>query len=167
MGSGKSTLGKKLAAKAGMPFIDLDLLIEEKEGRSIEQIFAEAGEAYFRKVEADTLRGIDTGVSAVVATGGGTPCHSDNMDYMNSAGITVYLRMPPAALALRLRNRKEQRPLLAGLGGDNILQYISKKIGEREPFYMKSVLVYEGSGAGTDELWGLIAEYKGRNENRH
>lgn len=91
MGCGKSTLGKKLATKLGYDFIDLDYQLEKQMGTSIGNYFAANGEEAFRKLESKTLKEFDYPINGVIATGGGTPCYFDNMDWMNSNGITIYM----------------------------------------------------------------------------
>ncbi|MFO7575967.1 MAG: shikimate kinase [Bacteroidales bacterium] len=147
MGSGKTTTGRKLAALAGARFVDIDTEIEKAAGKSISRIFSEEGEVHFRKTEYDVLRRIDLTDGAVIATGGGTPCYADNMDYMNNTGITVYLKMTPAALASRLEYAMVSRPLIAGLSGESLNRYISDKITEREPYYLRSQIIFEGLNA--------------------
>jgi shikimate kinase len=147
MGSGKTTTGKKLAALAGAKFVDIDAEIEKTAGKSISGIFSEEGEQHFRKYEYDELRRVDLSEGAVIATGGGTPCYADNMDYMNNTGITVYLKMTPAALASRLEYAMVSRPLIAGLRGESLISYIRDKITEREPYYLRSQIVFDGLNA--------------------
>ncbi|MBM3420827.1 MAG: shikimate kinase [Bacteroidetes bacterium] len=143
MGSGKSTLGRRLARLARLPFIDLDREIERREGVAISAIFSEKGEGYFRMRESAVLREIGSGDDVVVATGGGTPCFGDNMDYMNLTGITVYLRLGPAALASRLEQSQGSRPLLAGLKGESLRRYIEERLADREPYYLRARLVID------------------------
>jgi shikimate kinase len=163
MGSGKSTLGKRLANLMGLPFIDLDAEIERQEGKSISEIFSCDGEEYFRKAESAVLRSLKTDTGAVVATGGGAPCFGSNIDFMNSTGITVYLKMNPAALASRVATGSANRPLLKGLTGDELLSYITERLNEREPWYMKSAIVFEGLNAEASELKKAIeAELSGK-----
>ncbi len=152
MGSGKTTTGKKLARLAGAKFMDIDTEIETAAGKSISKIFSEDGEEHFRKTEFEVLRSIDLTGGKVIATGGGTPCYADNMDYMNKTGITVYLRMTPAALASRLEYAMISRPLIAGLRGESLLNYITCKLSEREPVYLKSRIVIEGLDADAELL---------------
>ena len=85
MASGKSTFGKELAKDKGLPFLDLDESVESREGRSISEIFAKEGEEYFRKREREILHEIcNEADEFVLATGGGTPCFFDNMDYIGA-----------------------------------------------------------------------------------
>lgn len=139
MGCGKSTVGKKLAFKLNRPFYDLDDLIEKKEGCPIEVIFARKGESYFRNVESDMLRNSEM-TSCIVATGGGTPCFNQNMDWMNLNGLTVYLEGSATFLASRLQGQVT-RPLLAGIKGDKLLETIEKLLDERQVFYNQSKII--------------------------
>src|SRR5690606_34726901 len=109
MGSGKTTFGKRLAAKLNMAFVDLDNLIEVTEGKTINEIFELKGESYFREKEKEILQ-TTVFVNTVVATGGGTPCFFDNMSWMNTNGKTIYLKMTAQALESRLKFDKNNRP---------------------------------------------------------
>lgn len=156
MGSGKTTFGRRLATLAGVRFIDLDREVELAEGKSVASIFSEKGEEYFRHAEAMALRGFDTQPGAVIATGGGAPCYGGNMEYMNQTGVTVYLKMSPAALASRLEGSTQTRPLLVGLSGEKLLGYIEEKVKEREPWYLKSKIIFDGLNANPKELLGML-----------
>ena len=91
MCSGKTTLGSLLKEIAGVKFTDLDQYIEEKEGLSVNEIFAKKGETAFREMERNTLREVTENIGGVIATGGGTPCFFDNMEYMKTNGKVIYL----------------------------------------------------------------------------
>lgn len=94
MGCGKSTLGRKLARRLGVDFIDTDALVEEREGASVADVFRYEGEERFREAERRVLDEVIAGASfAVVSTGGGLPTWRDNMPCMNAVGHTVYLRL--------------------------------------------------------------------------
>ena len=99
MGCGKTTLGKKLAKHLNFNFIDLDRFIENKTVKSINVIFDEKGEQYFRDLEKESLNEIYKMDNLVIATGGGTPCFSDNMQTMLEKGICIYLKMEAEDLA--------------------------------------------------------------------
>ena len=91
MGCGKSTIGRKVAALMGINFIDLDKFIEERNFKSVPDIFAQEGELAFREKERQALLEVSQFEDIVVGTGGGAPCFFDNMKLMNDAGITIYL----------------------------------------------------------------------------
>lgn len=110
MGSGKTTVGRELAARIDAPFFDLDELIEAAEKMSIREMFAQKGEPYFRKRERDLLRSTRNLDSAVVATGGGTFTFDENIQFIQSEGLSVYLSAPYALLRARI-GTKDDRPL--------------------------------------------------------
>ena len=110
MGSGKTTVGRELAARIDAPFFDLDELIESAEKTSIKDIFAAHGEPYFRKRERDLLRSTRNLESAVIATGGGTFTFDENIQFIQSEGMSIYLSAPYALLRARVGS-KEDRPL--------------------------------------------------------
>jgi shikimate kinase len=110
MGSGKTTVGRELAARIDAPFFDLDELIESAEKMSIREIFALQGEPYFRKRERDILRSTKHLEHAVIATGGGTFTFDENIQFIQSEGMSVYLSAPYALLRGRV-GTKEDRPL--------------------------------------------------------
>ncbi len=140
MAVGKTTFGKKLARALAMPFLDTDKLIEHQTNKTIEQLFEELGEDGFRKLEADVLRNLPAHKPYVVATGGGLPCYYDNMLFMNNTGFTVYLNAEPAFIHSRLERAKKPRPLVKGLKGEALLQFITNKLGQRSAFYSQSKL---------------------------
>ena len=144
MGSGKTTVAKKLAAKMNCAWDDLDRIIEQDTGMSIGRIFQEKGEPAFREMEHRYLKEMETATKQVIATGGGTPCHHANMDYMNQVGITVYLKMTPEQLYSRLKDTRGQRPLLKDLNDQDLLHYIDQKLRERESFYDKAHIRVSG-----------------------
>jgi shikimate kinase len=146
MGSGKTTTGKKLAEGLNWEFIDLDLEIEASAGKTISEIFSRSGEEYFRKLESELLHKLDIKEDTVVSLGGGTPCFSDNMDYINKTGISVYLKMTPAQLSKRLSIESGERPLLKNIPEKDRRLYITAKLAEREIHYNKaSIIVNAGS----------------------
>jgi shikimate kinase len=110
-GSGKSTVGRQLSRRLGLPFFDSDQVIEQRLGCSIREFFAREGEAVFRDVEAQALADLAGGSPAVVATGGGAVLREDNRRVMRQGGKVVYLRSSPEELHRRLRH-DTQRPLL-------------------------------------------------------
>ena len=102
MGCGKTTLGEVLARQMGMRYIDLDELIETRQGMSTVRIFEELGEPRFRELEIQALQDSAAMTDVIIGTGGGTPCHGENMALMNRAGITVWLTTSPERITARL-----------------------------------------------------------------
>lgn len=144
MGCGKSTLGKKLAAKVGYDFIDLDEYIVQQIKMSISEYFEKHGEIAFRTVEQEALYTLKDANQTIIATGGGAPCHFDNMGWMNTHGTTVYIKMSPKALLSRLsQNEVETRPLLKGKSREELLVFIEEKLGERDPIYNLASIIYD------------------------
>jgi len=112
MGSGKSTVGRELARLADRSFQDTDLLLQNRFGRPISQVFELYGEEAFRGHETNILRGIDPG-EGVLATGGGIVQREENWNELSRLGKTIYLRVPTDVLKERLATTKRKRPLLA------------------------------------------------------
>lgn len=156
MGCGKTTLAKKLSARLGYQLVDLDHEIEHNLGQSVASFFAEHGEDAFRKLESETLKTHNYDQNSVVATGGGTPCFFDNMDWMNANGHTIYIEMPAPALATRLQGGKSTRPLLKDLNQHEIQTYIEQKLSEREVHYLKAKSIVNGINLAADDLRALI-----------
>ena len=144
MGSGKSTLGSKLARKIGYDFVDMDSLIEETARMTIAGIFKEHGEKVFRKWEHDILSELCMREKVVVSTGGGAPCHGDMMSVMNEHGDTVYLKLTPDALKERLLKSKTPRPLIQGKSESELLDYIITVLEEREAYYNQARFTMDG-----------------------
>lgn len=141
MGSGKTTLGRELSDLLKMEFIDLDEVIERKEGTTISELFQSKGEEYFRDKESFYLKSLDQANNTVISTGGGTPCFYDNMQWMNDHGITVYLNFSAEILFRRLKPEAEHRPLLKGKADEELAAFIKSKLQERDPFYSRSHIV--------------------------
>ncbi len=152
MGSGKTTHGRVLAKKLGYRFMDMDRYIELENGMSIPQIFESKGEEAFREMEKAALASLCTEDQLVIATGGGAPCHLDNMNRMKRCGLTIYLQLPPDALLQRLRDAKKKRPLISGKSREELLEYIAATLREREPFYREAHIVVDGMNLTTERL---------------
>ncbi|MCH5231195.1 MAG: shikimate kinase [Muribaculaceae bacterium] len=152
MASGKTTFGSELARQLKIPFIDLDRYVEEKEERSINELFSEEGEDGFRKIESRRLREATSETPhCVIACGGGTPCHFDNMDYLNENGITVFLETSTPVLISRLQAENETRPIVANKSDDEIEEQILSQLCERLPRYMEAKLKWHGDDLENQE----------------
>jgi len=154
MGSGKTTLGKKLAKYLSYTFIDLDKTIEEEEGRSIQQIFKEEGETYFREKEREALTK-ENANRFVMALGGGTPCFYDNMAIINKRGTSIYLKYNQGMLTSRLINSKN-RPLIQNKTETELKKFVSHKLKEREAYYNQSNYTIEGNNLKVEDIINLF-----------
>ncbi|MGL5684038.1 MAG: shikimate kinase [Marinifilaceae bacterium] len=136
MGCGKSYQGRLMAKELGIPFIDLDEWISWQEQCSIPEIFEQKGEACFREMERKALQTItERYADAVISTGGGTPCHFDNMAFMNKNGTTLFIQVSVDVLVERLEYGKKNRPLIAHLTREQLREFIETHLAQRLPYY--------------------------------
>jgi shikimate kinase len=156
-GSGKSTLGRQLAAELKVPFVDLDHEIVRKEGKPIPEIFAEKKEEYFRQVESDVLKlWADMSNDFVMATGGGAPCFLDGITVINNAGTSVFLDVPPTEIARRMeRTRVENRPTLAP-GVNSLKEHIASMLAARTKHYRQAHHVLAGEKITAAQILAAI-----------
>lgn len=150
MGAGKTTVGRELAKRTKLSFIDLDHYIENRYLRSVSQLFEEEGEAGFRQIERRMLQEVMLFEDVIVSTGGGAPCFSDNMALMNEAGQTVYLAVSVDELAKRLEVCKGTRPVLKGCAGEELHAFIAESLAKREPYYRQASVVFDAEVMLTD-----------------
>lgn len=143
MAAGKTTLGKALAKDLGLQFIDLDHYIENRYHCTVAQLFAERGEEAFRRIERNMLHEVAEFEDVIIATGGGTPCFFDNMDYMNTKGTTVFLEAAVETIYTRLTIARIQRPLVAGKTADELRQYISDALQQRMSHYSRAAYTFQ------------------------
>ena len=111
MGCGKTTIGRELARRIDAPFFDLDEIVEAAEKMTIKDIFAHHGEPWFRKRERDILRSTRYLEHGVIATGGGTFTFDENIQFIQSEGLSVHLSAPYALLRARVGDKAAERPL--------------------------------------------------------
>lgn len=148
MGCGKTTIGHMLEQRYGYSFLDTDAYIEESEGMSISQIFAEHGEAYFRQVETDVLRRLKEEVHhTVIATGGGMPLRRENARLLRELGKVCYLQVSEEGIWQRVKNSHD-RPLL---NVENPKENIHRMMAERHPRYMEAARYFIQSENRTPE----------------
>jgi shikimate kinase len=153
MGSGKTHWGKMLAEALDRPFVDLDEVISEMAGQSIPEVFATWGEAAFRDLEARSLHRLSDRLPAVVATGGGTPCFHDNLNWMKMHGSTIYLDTPVEVLADRLKSEQVHRPLIAGVPPEGLPELIQALLNRRLPFYEQAATILHYEPGADDEFF--------------
>ncbi|MCF8339267.1 MAG: shikimate kinase [Bacteroidales bacterium] len=110
MGSGKSTLGKRLANLLDYNFMDTDQVFEQNFQTSINDFFQHSGETVFRQYEKQILHKTFNLQNTIISLGGGTPCYFDNMEQISKNGLSIYLQMPPKAIQKRLLKTKRHRP---------------------------------------------------------
>lgn len=159
MGSGKSYWGEKLKKKLGVSAYDLDSLIEMMEEKSIPEIFEEDGEDYFRKAEAKMLRLFAEKKSFILSVGGGTPCHHDNMKWMNKQGITIFIDEPVETLCQRLMKEKQNRPLIKDMNDDKLNEFLRNLLSERSEFYNLSAHTIKGEEFNEATVVKLVKEH--------
>lgn len=155
MGAGKNSVGRALSRQLGWPFEDLDERIQAREGRTIEQIFQQSGEAEFRRTEHAVLRELllDLGASPrVVALGGGAFVQANNVALLKQAGVpTIFLDAPPEELFRRCQQQQLERPLLRDLEQFRQLYEV------RRPFYVSAALRIETSGKDVETIAAEVA----------
>lgn len=150
MGSGKTSVGKVLAEQLSYPFYDTDLLIEEKAGITIKEIFRIQGEESFRKLETDLLIDLKSSLKSVVlSTGGGLPIKEQNAKLLKEIGQVIYLKAKKETIVERLIG-DTNRPLL---DGDDSNRKVEQLLAIRSPIYEKAAdLIIETDGKTIDEI---------------
>ncbi len=159
MGAGKSFLGKKLAEKFRCQFIDLDELIQEKQGKTVAEIFATQGEEQFRSMEQEALENDLPLHNLVLATGGGTPCFFNNMQYMLRHGLVIWLNPPLENVAARIWKMKQKRPLIASAEDEEqVIEILRNLLMHREKFYNQAHIIYTQDHIDEEPLVHAIRE---------
>ena len=153
MGSGKSSALKQLGKLLSWETYDLDNLFEERYKISVQDFFHKYDEIAFRKLESQLLKETRKYENVVIATGGGTPCFYDNMEWMNANGTTIFIKVAPMTAAHRLMNSKKKRPLIEGKNEQEIIEFVSKHYAERMPFYEKAQITVKGENLDFRELF--------------
>lgn len=148
--SGKSIVGKSLGKLTGFPFLDLDDVIEEHAGNTIERIFKKNGEEAFRSYERAALKKVIHGHKDVVlATGGGTPCYNDNLELINNNGVMIYLKARIQTLLGRIeKDEGRERPLLER----DVKSRLKELRSKRQEYYNKAELIINVDDKSPDEL---------------
>lgn len=143
MGVGKTTAGRELAKSLNLEFVDLDHFIQNRYNKTIGQLFEQFGEDGFREIENKVLKEVAQFQDVVISTGGGAPCFYDNMEVMNNAGVTVYMKATPELLSERLNLCKEKRPLIKDKNEEELLLFVTDNLNRRESHYSQAKIIFE------------------------
>ncbi|MDD3150869.1 MAG: shikimate kinase [Candidatus Gastranaerophilales bacterium] len=156
MGSGKTTIGKLLAQKLGLNFIDTDSIIEKEANKTINEIFENYGEELFRKLESNTIKEISKREEKVISTGGGIVENPENMQNLRKNGIIVYLEAGPKELYERIKG-DNNRPLLKNNPKDTLKNLFEK----RSPLYKQADIIVNTEHKESYEIINeIIEKYK-------
>ena len=150
--SGKSTIGRKLAARLKLKFIDLDEVIERREGKSIPELYKEIGDDKFRYREWEALREVVMEDDLVVSTGGGAPCHCDNMNLMEKYGEVIYIHLDNNTLAGRLKMATKDRPIVLNKSDEELHEYVADLRDRCEHHYMRAKYIVEGKDIRVEDI---------------
>lgn len=157
MGTGKSAVGRRVAALAAAPFLEMDAELERRAGKSISRIFAEDGEPAFRDQEAQLAEEWGRKQGAVISCGGGVVLRETNLRALQANGLLVCLTARPEVILARTA-RAAKRPLLAG---ENPEQKIRDLLAARAPLYAKIPVQLDTSDLGPEELAAqVLARWK-------
>lgn len=158
MGSGKSSVGRRLARALGLPFHDADAEIEKAAGRSVADIFAERGEAEFRRGERKVIARLLSGPAHVLATGGGAFLDAHTRALLKDKALVVWLQADLATLVQRV-SRRTTRPLLVGKNAREVLE---AQMAQRHPIYAEAELTIDaGRGSHGDAVEAIVAALRG------
>lgn len=154
MTSGKSTVGKLISKSLNIPFFDLDDLIETNLNMSINEIFEQKGELFFRKKEREVvMEFINSTENYILALGGGTPCYYDNFELYQSSSIqSIYLKASVSTLLQRLRIQKATRPLVSRFNENELEEFVAKHLFERSYFYYQVKTIVSVDDKKEDEI---------------
>ncbi|MCX6248627.1 MAG: shikimate kinase [Bacteroidetes bacterium] len=156
MASGKSKLGKEISGMTGLSFVDLDDVFEERYRIGIVDFFEKYGDPVFRKIEHQLLLETESLNDTIIATGGGTPCSDENIQFIKAHGISIYIRMEIADLVTRLKSVKRKRPLLKNVPAEELEQFIRNQLAERDVYYLQADHIIDGPVDDTKPLAELI-----------
>lgn len=154
MAVGKSTIGKILAEKRQMKWVDLDKIIENNAKLSVSEIFKAKGEIYFRKQEhLEFQKLINSKEALIISTGGGTPCYANNHLLLNGDEvISIYLNASIDQLYNRLKENTEARPLVANQSEEELKEFIAKNLFDRSYYYNQATFKINTDGKTPEEI---------------
>ena len=153
-GSGKSSLGKRLARRMGLRFVDTDNVVEQQVGAPIADIFHYEGEEYFRIAERRAVEGLaNEGMDLVIATGGGLPTWKDNMEWMLRTGVTIYLRRTPEQILSRLSDYgRMKRPMFRGKSDEELVVFMREQMAQRDKYYTQAHIEVDCTTMSDDDV---------------
>jgi shikimate kinase len=156
--SGKTTFGRKLAEMTGLAFVDLDEYIEQLEGHSVADIYTRLGDEGFRRIEWKALRKAVRTDDLVIATGGGAPCHCENMNLMEQHGKVIYLNVSDETLVDRLKVAALDRPIVKGKTEEELRQYVSALRDRCEHNYLRASYIIDGDNLNAIEVAAMLKD---------
>ncbi len=153
MGCGKSTIANRLSKITNIPYVDLDKIIEERTKLSINKIFEQQGEIYFRKLEHEVfVELLNSPEKIIIGLGGGTPCYANNHELLKGDNITsIYLKASIETLFERLVSNKSKRPLIADKSDEEMKEFIAKHLFDRSFYYNQAQHKINIDGKTKDE----------------
>jgi shikimate kinase len=150
--SGKTTIGRKIAQKLGMDFIDLDELIEKREGKTVPELYTQNGNEEFRNMEWEALKEVVEKENIIVSTGGGAPCHCDNMNLMEKKGEVLYIELDDDTLISRLKFATKDRPIVLNKTDEELRDYVKNMRYHCEHHYRRAKYVVNGKNLNVDKV---------------
>ena len=157
MGSGKSTVGKVLAQRLGISWVDSDSWIEEKQGQSISEIVSALGWPAFRALEREFVFEMNAQAPLVISCGGGFPLDHENWQWISRNCTSIYLRVDKEILLKRLVDEISNRPLLQQKNRGELVQFIAEELAQREPIYTKADYIIDANGTVEETLQRIEA----------
>jgi shikimate kinase len=153
MGCGKSTIANRLSKITNIPYVDLDKNIEERTKLSINEIFKQRGEIYFRKLEREVfIELLNSPGNLIIGLGGGTPCYANNHELLKGENIlSIYLKASVKTLFERLVFNKSKRPLIADKNEEEMKEFIAKHLFDRSFYYNQAQYKVSIDGKTKDE----------------
>ena len=156
MGTGKTSIAQQLAKDLGLEFVEMDSIIEDREGITINQIFATKGEPYFRKVESEVAHELANKEGLVISAGGGVVLNSQNIDTLQKNGILICLDAEPEEILKRV-SKEIHRPLL-NVEDPFPLEKIKELLNFRKPYYGRIAIHVDTTGKDIEEVVGKVKE---------
>ena len=149
-------MGRRLAKKLNLGFIDLDEVIEKREGKTVPELYTELGDEGFRIREWEALKEIVKTDNVVVALGGGAPCHCDNMNLIEKYGEVIYLRLDNNTLVNRLKSATVDRPIVLKKTDEELRYYVQDIRNRCEHHYLRAKYVIDSKDISVDKVVDIL-----------